>query len=274
MRKISDDTLLSSISIPGTHDSGAYKSGLIHNLGRDQELTITQQLEVGVRFLDIRLDAQKGGLTVYHGFLNEHLSFDDVLLDCFAFLDKNPTETIIICIKQERKNSITDKVHAYIEKDASKWFLENRVPTLGEVRGKLVLFRRFADNVDFGLNLYDGFPENTSGDFNNGVKCHVQDYYNYGSKKNMDAEWVAVEECLDYSKSSAENEYVINFTSGFYYVLGFIPQIKKTAQYVHPRFIAYATEHAADCYGIVLFDFVSENLAYAVYTTNQSVNLE
>ena len=270
MSKIADDTLLSSISIPATHDSGAIKSGLVHSLGRDQELTIAQQLEVGVRFLDIRLDVKKGGLEVYHGFLDQGISFDEVVEDCLAFLEKNPSETVIVCVKQERDNSITEKVYEYIKKNESKWYLQNSIPALSEVRGKLVLFRRFPYSGEFGLNIYDGFPTNSTGDFDNGVKCHVQDYYNYGSKKNMDSEWAAVEECLNYSKTSS-GEYVMNFTSGYYNVLGFIPQIKKTAKYVHPRFAEWASKNADIHYGIVLFDYVNESLASTVYTANAGV---
>ena len=54
MMALDDDASLNSISIPGTHDSGALHS-LAEISGKCQSLSIEEQLKIGVRFLDIRL---------------------------------------------------------------------------------------------------------------------------------------------------------------------------------------------------------------------------
>jgi len=52
MSKLKDDTPLSILSIPGTHNSVTYRSALPSV--RCQAVNVTEQLENGVRFLDIR----------------------------------------------------------------------------------------------------------------------------------------------------------------------------------------------------------------------------
>ena len=56
MSYISDDTYISDISIPGTHDSASYRRGGIYSLAHCQNLNLENQLKVGVRYFDIRLD--------------------------------------------------------------------------------------------------------------------------------------------------------------------------------------------------------------------------
>jgi 1-phosphatidylinositol phosphodiesterase len=64
MENISDDTLLSNITCPGTHDSCARSS---IPFVRTQYLSITKQLEAGLRFFDLRCRAHSDGLYMYHG---------------------------------------------------------------------------------------------------------------------------------------------------------------------------------------------------------------
>ena len=54
MSKVNDDTRIIDMSIPGTHDSGATHS-LFDVAGKCQDLSVKQQLNVGTRFFDLRL---------------------------------------------------------------------------------------------------------------------------------------------------------------------------------------------------------------------------
>lgn len=65
-----------------------------------------------------------------------------------AFLADHPRETIITCIQQEVPSSsllfsslVRQAMDPYIRR--GEWFLENRIPQMGEVRGKAVLMSRF-----------------------------------------------------------------------------------------------------------------------------------
>ena len=102
MAAIPDSVALTSLSIPGTHDTMTYAMSSDQTL-QCQNANLTAQLEAGVRYLDIRarLMRDSGELHVYHGDGYTGFSFEDVLLDVFAFLDRNPSEAIIMRLKEE-----------------------------------------------------------------------------------------------------------------------------------------------------------------------------
>ncbi|KAL8712332.1 MAG: hypothetical protein Q9220_003483 [cf. Caloplaca sp. 1 TL-2023] len=157
MRSFQDDTPLSALSIPGTHNSPTCHRALPSV--RCQATSPPEQLDNGVRFFDIRvqpeapLDPTKDGLILVHAVFpisltgNKYLR--DLLKEVYAFLDRNPTETVIVSIKREGTGNATDAQLSRILKDhyandLSRWFTAPRVPYLGEVRGKIVLIRRFS----------------------------------------------------------------------------------------------------------------------------------
>lgn len=156
MHGIADNIPLSALSIPGTHNSPTHHRALPSV--RCQVTTVRQQLENGIRFLDIRvqsespLDPAKDGLILVHGVFPISLRgaqyFRPVINDVLAFLEQNPSETIIMSVKREGPGNATDEQLSRIMRDhyagdVNKWFTAPRIPTLGEARGKIVLVRRF-----------------------------------------------------------------------------------------------------------------------------------
>lgn len=270
MESISDDKLLSEISIPGSHDSGSLIEGGIYEFGRDQNLNIANQLKIGVRFFDLRLGFSNHELNIYHGFLDEKLSFISILTDFTDFLDTNPSETILMCIKHEHGEDIHDKLKTDLNTLGSSLYTENRIPTLGEVRGKIVLVRRYQDDENKGLNLYNNFADNTTFDLNNGFQAHVQDYYNLGNNDNLETKYQAIVDCFEYSKASEDSTLVINFTSAYIPLIANtpLPKIQVVADYIHPRVKEYLETQTSSYLGIVLFDFVNEELSSLVYQAN------
>ncbi|KAI0055946.1 PLC-like phosphodiesterase [Artomyces pyxidatus] len=114
---------------------------------------LSVQLASGIRVLDIRLTVKRGRLISYHGQYPQRTPFKSILADLNAFLS-SPTscrETVVVSIKQEDYDKHTPKVFSLmVRKEIEEspggmgmWFLENRVPTLGEVRGKAIMFSRF-----------------------------------------------------------------------------------------------------------------------------------
>jgi hypothetical protein len=133
---------LSELSIPGTHDSAARYGG---PLFVTQSHSLREQLNSGVRFLDIRCRHIEDVFAIHHDLVFEHLFFGDVKNICRAFLAEHRQETIIISVKEEyTADSNTQSFEAtfdkYVREDPALWYLENRIPTLNEVRGKIVLF--------------------------------------------------------------------------------------------------------------------------------------
>lgn len=75
---------------------------------------------------------------------NQRSTFAQVLADLVAFLKSHPTETVIMSVKDEVRNEDFSRlVWLDMERYHDMWYLENRVPTLGEVRGKAILLTRF-----------------------------------------------------------------------------------------------------------------------------------
>ena len=209
MANLDDEVLLSDITLPGTHDSATQYSELAF-VTKCQALSISEQLQAGFRYLDIRLgDDGNGNLELYHGFTHcktgifgENLGLEQVLADCYAFLESHPTETIVFCVKQEHGDLPVGEfevlLQTVIARDPGKWLLTDHVPTLGNARGKLVLMRRYVDAA--GYELTGGIPalwEDQGGHSdvtkhieaapNGSYTLWVQDRYEYGTDDKWDA---------------------------------------------------------------------------------------
>lgn len=212
---------LTDLTIPGTHDTCAYTVPL--NVGAAcQTMDVAGQLHAGIRYLDMRLKRgsdNDGVLWLYHASVALDLRFMDVLEDCYKFLDKNDRETILMSVKQEDGGgpAIYDWLKPMIDGRLDKWHLtSNRVPTLDEVRGKIVLFRRFGSH-DIGLDTQTGWPDNDFKSFENqGVKFRVQDKYKIFDLVNMGTKWGdCVHSMLnDAKKPENRDRFFINFASG------------------------------------------------------------
>ena len=69
MAALDGELTLDAIVIPGTHDS-ATRYVQLGFFSKCQDLSISEQLEAGYRYLDIRLGIDKGTLVLMHGFTN------------------------------------------------------------------------------------------------------------------------------------------------------------------------------------------------------------
>ena len=84
MADLDDDRALTSLAIPGTHDSGALYS-IADVAGKCQSLSVSEQLRAGVRFFDIRLQLRGDKLAVVHSFVDQMTDFA-VVLDDIPFM--------------------------------------------------------------------------------------------------------------------------------------------------------------------------------------------
>lgn len=116
------------------------------------------QLRSGIRLLDIRLAVKKSRLMAYHGMYPQRASFREILATIETFLtsDEGNSETIVMSIKQEDFATVPGSLFSQLVHEEIKtgpggrdmWFLDNRVPLLGEVRGKVIMFSRFGGDGD------------------------------------------------------------------------------------------------------------------------------
>ena len=180
MTDLNDDTSIADISMVGTHDTGTY--ALEYNVtgwSKCQNMDIRQQLEFGVRYFDLRVTDD---MELEHGGLPCDVSFDHVVTQTTTFLDENPKEAVIFEITGDKFGT---NFESYLDSHPTAkdyFWMGDTVPTLGDVRGKILVFRRYSlssgsQGIDFysdGVWPYDGSKEGTNPD---GVKYYIEDRY-------------------------------------------------------------------------------------------------
>lgn len=154
MGALADSVKISQLSIPGTHNSCARENSA-WGFAQCQTEYLSWQLNNGIRYLDIRCRNTQSIPTapfrprtrwyfaIVHGVTDQRRSFEEVLTACFTFLANNPTETIIMRVQQEG-SSDSDRYKEIFRNYLnpvlrSKFYLGTTIPSLGQVRGKIVL---------------------------------------------------------------------------------------------------------------------------------------
>ena len=158
MSHLPDGAKLNELSIPGAHDAAATFCG-DSAIGTALEyFTVTQDnyinglLENGIRYFDLRINKEGDDLAMCHkavdlyGIDNERLKLDSVIYDMQRFLKHyGPNETLILQIKCDNDNcdyEIYQYFQKLMEENPDLIYCGDHVPTLGEVRGKLVILSR------------------------------------------------------------------------------------------------------------------------------------
>lgn len=219
MMHLDDATLLSNLTIPGTHDTCALYGG---DLPICQTQTIREQLDAGVRALDIRCRHFRNQFPIHHSYIYQHIDFGEVQNACLDFLRRNPSETVIMHIKEEHTSECnTQSFHTtfaeYILPSASSWYLRGSIPTLGEIRGKIVLLRRFvldSPNLVMGIKALPWLDDQTFAINNNGTGLIIQDEYDIPTIANIDHKWDVVQNFCNRAANGIANLLFVNFTSG------------------------------------------------------------
>lgn len=261
MKNVNDNTAISSLSIPGTHDSGATHS-IFDVVGKCQDISIVSQLNIGVRFLDLRLQLYKNELKIVHSFVDQALTFESVLTDITSFIISHPTEFLIISIKEEASSnsstiSFDEKLKENLLKHSSITF--DALPkTLGEARGKIYILNRFS-NEKIGIPAYSGWLDSTTFQIDN---LYIQDHYCISS---LEVKQRDIMDTLNYAKS--QGNIVLNYTS-CYLDSGFPPLYAGTAAKGINPWLLETIQNDKENIGIVIVDFVTEELAKAIYMRN------
>lgn len=99
-----DEVLLSQISMPGTHNTMTYP-GYGGDFAMCQSMSLADQLMSGIRVLDIRCRHLANTFFMYHGEVYQRKNFMDVLRDVAEFLDKYPSEAILMRVAEESRPS-------------------------------------------------------------------------------------------------------------------------------------------------------------------------
>ncbi|BGP29755.1 hypothetical protein JCM10296v2_001500 [Rhodotorula toruloides] len=160
MSALPDSAMLDELYIPGSHETLALHYPLLSSLC--QTLPLTTQFTLGIRFLDLRFNlTSTGELWAYHGLVPQRRRAEEVFGEVYGWLEgaEGRGETVIISVKQENDAPPVLFASALLtliqsttplpsspshRTPASFWYIENKWPRLGDVRGKAILFCRFA----------------------------------------------------------------------------------------------------------------------------------
>ncbi len=287
MSTLPDSKIITSINIPGTHDS-ATQNISFEPIIRTQSLSIVNQLNAGVRYLDIRLEKKGDEYISVHGIIpnkkdcgafSKTLKADDIIADCSEFLRSNPGETILMFVKEDNGYAgfdfYTQFYNKYV-KNNDMWYVENRIPTLGEVRGKIVLLRcneldkEIFDDTNCGISFmqYPYIPEEDTINFWEGrilsvdgkqriADMFVQDSFNL----DADRKWEAITTFLE--KDLKDKNFNICVTSS---IDRYCPVYN--AQIINSRLMDYEFIPGTT-YGIINVDFATSELCEKIYMTNE-----
>ena len=275
MSMVDDNTPINKMSIPGTHDTLTYHLPYAvppaYEMAKCQKLNISEQMEAGCRFFDLRFNHELQGR---HGNGAAYQAIDckdglnKVMEAAKEFLSKNSEETLFMRMQLEGKKSESKADETYkknIEEIYEKYkdmFWENlngsTFPVLNDVRGKIVVL------------------DNLSGHFFSSNKFG----YDYGSDI-----FFIQDDCDDPEKEVKYNEIVenskkpydsskmkvnyISANSGRLYPFDWWPE--KYADYLNPRVINFFTGEAKQedyVLGIIVFDFYDEDCGSAVISNN------
>lgn len=163
---------LDELSIPGTHDSSTCSvdndTEPQTSLVKCQQDYIPTQLLEGIRYFDIRL-GKGDNPGIDHGMFyllkkdGNYLHLSDVIGYFKTFLNEHPSEALIMLASrgndEATNESITTAFAKVMADNPDLFYTSSHVPTLGEVRGKIVLLRRFelagnsVDGHTWGLDL-------------------------------------------------------------------------------------------------------------------------
>lgn len=193
MKYVDDNKFLDELSIPGTHDSGTCSvdndtEPQSSQVKCQQDYIPTQLLE-GIRYFDIRL-GKGDDPGIDHGIFyllkkdGNYLHLSDVIGYFKTFLNENPSEALIMLASrgndEATDESITTAFAKVMADNPDLFYTSSHVPTLGKVRGKIVLLRRFrldgnsVDGHTWGLDLTE-WDDKIKAHTDSSSMCLVQD---------------------------------------------------------------------------------------------------
>lgn len=264
MASLDDTAHLTSLTIPGTHDSGALYS-IADVAGKCQSLSVAEQLKAGVRFFDIRLQLRGDTLAVVHSYVDQLTGFEEVMDAMADFLRSHPTEFLLVSIKEDdepRSPSTTfaDAVETMLARYDDVFNPAQTLPqTVADARGTMTVIARYADAA-VGIPAYHGWQDNTTfllGDL------FVQDQYAVsGTAEKQDAVTSAFLEA-----ENVPDTLALHFTS-CYLTHGYPPISASVPAKTLLPWLADYLRTQPDVRGVLLCDFMTSELAETIWRCN------
>ena len=284
MTAIDDDTKIALLTIPGTHDAA---TSTCSAAGKCQTLTISGQLEHGVRAFDLRptMDDNSTLGNIYHSILDTGVSMEDAMKYFDSFLKAHPGEGIIVIMRYESERQIFGSIAEDNYKTAMKNFLWdsriyqsrmaafNRSMTMKDLRGKILIISRndLSPVSTFETAYTQWSHSNSVGEalqiYGTGGlgRIYVQDMYSAEKNGNSsEADFLAkkkelVCKLLDITvpfREYEQNNWVINYCSGYAGSSFASDSYAKNAASTNPAALEHIQAHTGKGFtGIVMMDY-------------------
>lgn len=270
MAGLADARGVAELSIPGTHDSGALHEPYPGS-AQAQRIAIADQLVAGVRYLDLRCRHYQDAFYIYHGPVDQDQTFDEVLATMAKFLDEHPGETLIVSVKEEatpqsNTRSFEATFASYVAQAPDRWYLGDTLPRLGDVRGRLVLLRRFAAGAaPLGIDG-SAWADDTTFSLTTAASLRIEDAYIVTDNA---AKWSAITALLAEARSGGAATLFLGYTSG-YQTIGGLPNIPIVADDINMRLDGLLADPQTrnTRLGVLAMDFVTAARARAIIVTN------
>ncbi|EGY13932.1 hypothetical protein VD0002_g8730 [Verticillium dahliae] len=223
MKAISDDANITSLSIPGTHDTLTFD--IRDELFQCQNNNLSAQLRAGMRYLDVRGRLVDDAIQIYHAEMFTGYSFVDVLTTVSAFLDAFPSEAIIMRLKEEGHphgtNTITFEQaflqHIKAEGQKHRFYAPPAkafwpLPTLGTLRSGILLLQNFAAPQSGPHGLIWGSND-----------MILEDLWIIPSLEHLYMKWDAVEHALTSAADPANDDNAALYLAHLSATVGVLP---------------------------------------------------
>ena len=198
---IRDESLISDMWIPGTHDTMARHDCWYDPIGfaKCQSWELKEQLDRGIRAIDIRVRYNGcDDLPIHHGECYQDADWQKVVDTLQEWITTHPTEFVLVFVQREYKGGCTNGLccggrelldylsSLYLNRasfiDASKWCwgptschaVGSSWPTYGDFKGKLVFMRQTKAPKDFpNFHLQDEYEEYNIGEKKKDILDHA-----------------------------------------------------------------------------------------------------
>lgn len=273
MKSLDDNLFLWRLSIPASHDAATSgQSGA----AKTQTYTIAQQLEKGVRMLDLRPRWDGSNMYIYHGITKTSVKFNDALQTMCTFLDNNPSEFLFVIMRHEEDGASDAQKKAWPTEmynclNAKRNYLIDYSPTLTvkEMRGKiLIMSRNHYDNGPIGAYLEGGgdnsvYDRRAVGPTDASMNITTQDMYNVAGSGQLDSKVAEIKKMLDRSLASNESDYRLyfNHTSGYsktFFGISTADGVQSCAKTCN-KVVLDHTEGKTGPMGFILMDFAGDD---------------
>ncbi|KAL2109677.1 hypothetical protein VUR80DRAFT_2139 [Thermomyces stellatus] len=284
MSAIPDHVNLSSLSIPGTHDTMTY--GMPDNIWLQcQKHNLSTQLRSGLRYFDIRGRLVNDTIGIYHSIGYTGYTLTDVVRHMFDFLEENPSEAIIMRLKEEGKpvgeearerNRTFEEVFNdfRLTKDTAAGFKKHLfqpespseadfLPTLGDLRGKILLLENFpSEDGPYGIRWDSPLME-------------LEDLWVIPNADHLGEKWQAIEEALELARDRPDDNSVLS-VSHLSASVGVLPieaaagpRTRKDIRGMNDRTGEWLEKGRQGRTGVVISDFPGQRLVDAIIRRNE-----